>query len=218
MYRSCSIRCRVTSTILLPLAMLGCDTPREVSSSRIQLQRPVAQLEVEALAAMPPVEEGEKLQPKLVDLSQLDPGLRFDIRCAGVARLVVRPVAHRDRSPAHARVRAPSAAVLAARHPTSGTTRETHRASPRTLPATGPTRSGTHAACRAPRRHTMPSAQAVVKRGGWRSAYFSQPILEGDRSLFSPVPSPTVPRQWAQSANSLGKWRARQDSNLRPSA
>ena len=85
MYRSCSIRCRVTSTILLPLAMLGCDTPREVSSSRIQLQRPVAQLEVEALAAMPSVEEGEKLQPKLVDLSQLDPGLRFDIRYAGVA-------------------------------------------------------------------------------------------------------------------------------------
>ena len=166
MYRSCSIRCRVTSTILLPLAMLGCDTPREVSSSGIQLQRPVAQLEVEALAAMPPVEEGEKLQPKLVDLSQLDPGLRFDIRYAGVARLVVRPVAHRDRSPAHARVRAPSAAVLAARHPTSGTTRETHRARPPPPPATGPTRSGTHAACRAPRRHTMPSAQAVVKRGG----------------------------------------------------
>ena len=53
---------------------------------------------------------------------------------------------------------------------------------------------------------------------GWRSAYFSQPILEGDRSLFSPVPSPPVPRQRAQSANSLGKWRARQDSNLRPSA
>ena len=94
MSRSCSIRCRVTSTILLPLATLGCDTPREVSSSRIQLQRPVAQLEVEALAAMPPVEEGEKLQPELVDLSQLDPGLRFDIRYAGVARLVVRPVAH----------------------------------------------------------------------------------------------------------------------------
>ena len=166
MYRSCSIRCRVTSTILLPLAMLGCDTPREVSSSRIQLQRPVAQLEVEALAAMPPVEEGEKLQPKLVNLLQLDPGLRFDIRYAGVARLVVRPVAHRDRSPAHARVRAPSAAVLAARHPTSGTTRETHRASPRTPPATGPARSGMHVAYGAPRRHTMPSAPAVVKRGG----------------------------------------------------
>ena len=51
---------------------------------------------------------------------------------------------------------------------------------------------------------------------GW--AYFSQPILEGDRSLFSPAPSPLVPRQRGQSANSLGKWRARQDSNLRPSA
>ena len=53
---------------------------------------------------------------------------------------------------------------------------------------------------------------------GWRSAYFSQPILEGDRSLFSPVPSPPVSRQRAQSANSLGNWRARQDSNLRPPA
>ena len=56
------------------------------------------------------------------------------------------------------------------------------------------------------------------KARGWCLPYFSQPILEGDRSLFSPVPSPLVPRQWAQSANSLGKWRARQDSNLRPSA
>ena len=44
-------------------------------------------------------------------------------------------------------------------------------------------------------------------------AYFSQPILEGDRSLFSPVPSPLVPRQRGHSANSLGKWHARQDSN-----
>ena len=56
------------------------------------------------------------------------------------------------------------------------------------------------------------------KARGWRGAYFSQPILEGDRSLCSPGPSPLVPRQWAQSPNSLGKWRARQDSNLRPSA
>ena len=51
---------------------------------------------------------------------------------------------------------------------------------------------------------------------GW--PYFSQPICGDDRSLCSPTPSPLVPRQWAQSANSLGKWRARQDSNLRPSA
>ena len=47
------------------------------------------------------------------------------------------------------------------------------------------------------------------KARGWCLPYFSQPILEGDRSLFSPVPSPLVPRQWAQSANSLGNWRAR---------
>ncbi len=53
---------------------------------------------------------------------------------------------------------------------------------------------------------------------GWRWAYFSQPIFGGDRSLCSPVPSPPGLRQWAQSANSLGNWRARQDSNLRPSA
>ena len=62
--------------------------------------------------------------------------------------------------------RVSSAAVLAARHPTSGTTRETHRASRRTPPATGPARSGMHAAYGVPRRHTMPSAQAVGKRGG----------------------------------------------------
>ena len=53
---------------------------------------------------------------------------------------------------------------------------------------------------------------------GWGWPYFSQPICAADRSLFSPTPSPLVPRQRAQSANSLGKWRARQDSNLRPSA
>ena len=62
-------------------------------------------------------------------------------------------------------LRASLAASPAARHPTSGTTRETHRASPRTPLATGPARSGTHAMCGAPRRHTMPSAQAAGKRG-----------------------------------------------------
>ena len=64
--------------------------------------------------------------------------------------------------------------------------------------------------------HAIGAGRCEARRWGW--AYFSQPILEGDRSLCSPAPSPLVPRQWAQSANSLGKWRARQDSNLRPSA
>ena len=66
----------------------------------------------------------------------------------------------------HLIARVSSAASPAARHPTSGTIRGTHRASPRTPPATGPARSGMPAAYGAPRRHTMPSAQAVVKRGG----------------------------------------------------
>ena len=64
--------------------------------------------------------------------------------------------------------------------------------------------------------HAIGTGRRQVRDWCW--AYFSQPILEGDRSLFSPAPSPLVPRQWAQSANSLGKWHARQDSNLRPSA
>ena len=46
---------------------------------------------------------------------------------------------------------------------------------PAAVSATGPTRSRTHAACRAPRRHTMPSAQAVVKCGaGARRTSVSQ--------------------------------------------
>ena len=64
--------------------------------------------------------------------------------------------------------------------------------------------------------HAIGTGRRQVRDWCW--AYFSQPIVEGDRSLFSPAPSPLVPRQGAQSANSLGKWHARQDSNLRPSA
>ena len=68
------------------------------------------------------------------------------------------------------------------------------------------------------RYHQAKDLDDLGEARGWRSAYFSQPIFEPDRSLFSPGPSPLVPRQRGQSANSLGKWRARQDSNLRPSA
>ena len=60
------------------------------------------------------------------------------------------------------------------------------------------------------------TTKGIFAAWGW--PYFSQPICGDDRSLFSPTPSPLVPRQRAQSANSLGKWHARQDSNLRPSA
>ena len=92
--------------------------------------------------------------------------------------------------------------------------------SPRTPPATGPARSGSHAAYRATGLHDVTPChrRRPLEARGWRRAYFSQPIFGPDRSLFSPAPSPPVPRQMAQSANSLGKWHARQDSNLRPSA
>ena len=49
---------------------------------RIQLQRPVAELRAEALAATPPVEAGERRASDLVDLATLDPTIRFDIRYA----------------------------------------------------------------------------------------------------------------------------------------
>jgi D-alanyl-D-alanine dipeptidase len=44
--------------------------------------RPVAELRRAALAAEPPTETGEFLQPDLVDLATLDPTIRFDIRYA----------------------------------------------------------------------------------------------------------------------------------------
>jgi CubicO group peptidase (beta-lactamase class C family)/D-alanyl-D-alanine dipeptidase len=50
---------------------------------RIEPVRPVEELLAEALAAAPPVEEGNFLESDLVDLASLDPTLRFDIRYAG---------------------------------------------------------------------------------------------------------------------------------------
>ena len=83
---------------------------------------------------------------------------------------------HRDAPPAHGLARVSSAASLAARHPTSGTTRETHRASRRTPPLRLAQRDpALTQRAGAPRRHTMPSAQAVVKRGsGARRTSVSQ--------------------------------------------
>ena len=114
--------------------------------------------------------------------------------------------------------RVSSAALLAARHPTFDTTRVTRRASPRTPLATGPARSGTARSVRGSTTSHHAIGAGRWEARGWRSAYFSQPICGDDRSLCSPAPSPLVPRQWAPGANSLGNWRARQDSNLRPSA
>ena len=69
----------------------------------------------------------------------------------------------------------------------------------------------------APRRHTMPSAQAAVKRGVGAGVRQSANLRGRPGTFFAPH-SPRVSQRWTQSANSFGNWRARQDSNLRPSA
>ena len=112
MSRLCSIRFQVTSSLVLPLAILGCDPPSEVNPFRIQPQRPVEQLEIEALAAVPPVEEGEKRRPELVDLSLLHPGLRFDIRYAGSNNFMGTPFYRQ----AKAYLQRPAAEALMAAH------------------------------------------------------------------------------------------------------
>ena len=131
----------------------------------------------------------------------------------GKKRVVVAMRRQRPRSCEHLRRRCPPSSI-----PGPIRLGGRHRAWPRTPLATGPARSGTHAACGSPRRHTMSSPPATVKRGGWRGAYFSQPIFEPDRSLCSLHIRRGGREKSAQSANCLGKWRARQDSNLRPSA
>ncbi len=55
---------------------------RSIQTFHIEPVRPVAELEREALAAQPPVEDGEFLSPDLVDLTEIDPDLRLDIRYA----------------------------------------------------------------------------------------------------------------------------------------
>src|SRR5688572_22502217 len=49
---------------------------------RVEPVRPVPELLKEALAAQPPVENGEFLNPDLVELTKLDPTIRLDIRYA----------------------------------------------------------------------------------------------------------------------------------------
>ena len=69
--------------------------------------------------------------------------------------------------------------TTAARHPTSGTTRGTHRAGPHTPLATSPTRSGIRASVRGSTTSHHAIGAGRRKARCWRGAYFSQPILEG---------------------------------------
>ena len=77
----------------------------------IEPVRPVEELRAEALAATPPEESGDFVDPDLVDLADLDPSLRFDIRYATTnnfmqARFYDQPRAFMQRPAAEALVRA----------------------------------------------------------------------------------------------------------------
>ena len=58
------------------------DSVAPTGDFRIVPVRPIAALRAEALAASPPPEEGDFLDPDLVDLATLDPTIHFDIRYA----------------------------------------------------------------------------------------------------------------------------------------
>jgi CubicO group peptidase (beta-lactamase class C family)/D-alanyl-D-alanine dipeptidase len=81
---------------------------------QIEPVRPVEELRSEALAATPPVETGDLREPDLVDLTELDPTIRLDIRYAGTnnfmgAVFYDEPRAFMQRPAAEAVVRASAA-------------------------------------------------------------------------------------------------------------
>jgi D-alanyl-D-alanine dipeptidase len=82
--------------ILLIALLYTAWVQRGVTQSIAPTQSPVAQsiaaLRAQALAAQPPIEEGEFLTADLVDLARLDPRLRLDIRYATANNFVHVPV------------------------------------------------------------------------------------------------------------------------------
>ncbi len=65
---------------------------------RIQLVRPIEEVRREAMAAQPPREKGEFLQPDLVDVATLDKDIRLDIRYAGTNNFMGTPFYTRARA------------------------------------------------------------------------------------------------------------------------
>jgi len=65
--------------VLAVLALAAQDRPQVF---RIAPVRPVAELRAEALAARPPAEKGDFLRSDLVDVANLDPRIKLDIRYA----------------------------------------------------------------------------------------------------------------------------------------
>jgi D-alanyl-D-alanine dipeptidase len=70
----------VTRTMLVAVLAIACGGPP--ATFRITPVRPVAELLPEALAAHPPVEEGEFRETDLVEVVSLDAGIQLDIRYA----------------------------------------------------------------------------------------------------------------------------------------
>ena len=79
---------------------------------QITPQRPVEQLRRDALAATPPVEQGDFLKSDLVELSSLDPTIKYDIRYATTNNFMGATFY----SSAHAFLQRPAAEALARAH------------------------------------------------------------------------------------------------------
>ena len=78
-------------------------------SFRITPVRPVPELRAEALAAEPPAEQGDFVQPDLVELRSLDPSIRYEIRYATDNNFMGTPFY----SSAHAFMQRPAAQAVA---------------------------------------------------------------------------------------------------------
>jgi D-alanyl-D-alanine dipeptidase len=93
------MRLRWLYSVLITLAVLvaAANGPAIAQSSvdpvfRITPLRPVAELQKEALAAQPPKETGDFRQPDLVELIELDPTIKLDIRYATTNNFLSTPM------------------------------------------------------------------------------------------------------------------------------
>ena len=84
---------RVAATLLVSYFLLAPASAQSRDSTfHITPLHPVAELEREARAAMPPQETGSFLSPDLVEVITLDPTLKLDIRYATTNNFVSTPM------------------------------------------------------------------------------------------------------------------------------
>ena len=106
--------CRAGAAAVALWAVLCCPAAQTAGTApapaiaRIQPVRPVAELRREALRAHPRPESGEFRPPDLVELRDLDPTIRYDIRYATPNNFLSTPI-YRE---AHARLQRPAAEAL----------------------------------------------------------------------------------------------------------